>query len=260
MTHQAPFRWGRGCVKQQGVCSLICCFDLLRSNKELAESLDRAVDPEDALVNRLLRMMATSAMSQALYFSTGAEDQDQYSHYGTLPFISPPSTLCSTFYQSDPPLLGLALDRYTHFTSPIRRYADMVVHRLLAAALALEQGGDPGGAVASNRELEEVAQHVNQKNRVGAAGGTGASAAHQPFRLLRRRLTRPRSCPPSCSSACTSKSATLTRTRAARRTPSSTPSKTTASWCWSQSGCLCWSSWALAGRLLTPPPLPQVRR
>lgn len=58
-------------------------FFFHRSNKDLAESLDQAVDPQDALVNRLLRMMATSAMSQALYFSTGLQPQDQYYHYGT---------------------------------------------------------------------------------------------------------------------------------------------------------------------------------
>lgn len=45
----------------------------------------------------------------------------------------------------------------------------MVVHRLLAAAISLEKGEEPGGALASNRELEELAQHINQKNRVGAA-------------------------------------------------------------------------------------------
>uniref|UniRef100_A0A8C2ZDL7 DIS3-like exonuclease 1 n=1 Tax=Cyclopterus lumpus TaxID=8103 RepID=A0A8C2ZDL7_CYCLU len=112
-----------------------------RTNKALADSLDRAEDPRDPLVNRLLRIMATTAMSQALYFSTGLQAQDQFYHY------------------------GLALDRYTHFTSPIRRYADILVHRLLAAAIAVDRGSDPGGAVASNKELEETARHINTKNR-----------------------------------------------------------------------------------------------
>ncbi|CAB1422139.1 unnamed protein product [Pleuronectes platessa] len=112
-----------------------------RTNKALADSLDRAVDPQDPLVNRLLRMMTTQAMSEALYFSTGAQSVDQFYHY------------------------GLALDRYTHFTSPIRRYADVVVHRLLSAALAAEGGAGPGRASSSNKELEEMAQHINNRNR-----------------------------------------------------------------------------------------------
>lgn len=53
--------------------------------------------------NQVLRYLATQAMVQAQYFSTGSVPPEKYGHY------------------------GLDLDLYTHFTSPIRRYADLVV-------------------------------------------------------------------------------------------------------------------------------------
>lgn len=64
------------------------CVFVFRTNKTLADSLDQAVDPKDPLLNRLLRMMATQAMSNALYFSTGACPEDQYYHYGTAYFLN----------------------------------------------------------------------------------------------------------------------------------------------------------------------------
>lgn len=44
----------------------------------------------------------------------------------------------------------------------------MVVHRLLTAAIDVDEGRDPGRAVASNKDLEETTRHINNKNRVGA--------------------------------------------------------------------------------------------
>ena len=80
------------------------CY-VVQCNKTLADSLDKCVDSGDWTVNFLLRNIATSAMEQAQYFSTGSVKQERWSHY------------------------GLALGQYTHFTSPIRRYADILVHR-----------------------------------------------------------------------------------------------------------------------------------
>jgi ribonuclease R len=57
---------------------------------------------------------------------------------------------------------GLALRRYAHFTSPIRRYADLVVHRALIRAFKLGSGGLSDGEI---DRLERVAQDISAFER-----------------------------------------------------------------------------------------------
>ncbi|XP_022341757.2 DIS3-like exonuclease 2 isoform X1 [Crassostrea virginica] len=84
---------------------------------------------------QVLVSMCSKPMQNALYFCTGClEDEEMYRHY------------------------ALNVPLYTHFTSPIRRFADVVVHRTLAAVL----GYSPEIKL-SPQEINKQALQCNEK-------------------------------------------------------------------------------------------------
>jgi ribonuclease R len=57
---------------------------------------------------------------------------------------------------------GLAYDAYTHFTSPIRRYADLLVHRIIKSCVAVQT---PGAMRYELKTLHDYAQHISMTER-----------------------------------------------------------------------------------------------
>lgn len=97
--------------------------------RDLQKVIENVEDkPESAVINTML----LRSMQQARY------SEDNFGHY------------------------GLAAEYYTHFTSPIRRYPDLIVHRLIRS-----YGQDPSEANQTywENELPEIAEHSSKMER-----------------------------------------------------------------------------------------------
>ena len=75
---------------------------------------------------------------------------------------------------------GLAFDYYTHFTSPIRRFPDMMVHRLLARYLA-------GGRTAMEAKYEDLCEHSSEMEQI-AANAERASIKYKQVEFMGERM------------------------------------------------------------------------
>lgn len=123
-------------AKLEGLGQLLKSLGVIRQSvlsakpKDLARLLEKTRDhPLSPLVSNLL----LRAQSQAIY------TPHNNGHY------------------------GLNLSRYAHFTSPIRRYADLVVHRGLIRALNLGDGGLPDDV--ETDALQELGGHISGRER-----------------------------------------------------------------------------------------------
>jgi exosome complex exonuclease DIS3/RRP44 len=96
-------------------------------------------------------------MNQAVYFCLADFDVAEVFHY------------------------GLAVPLYTHFTSPIRRYADVLVHRLLAAAIDIQSLTND---MTDKFKMARQCDQMNRKNR-NARLASSASTELNTFLFFR---------------------------------------------------------------------------
>ena len=75
---------------------------------------------------------------------------------------------------------GLAFDYYTHFTSPIRRYPDMMVHRLLSRYLE-------DGKSAPQKKFEDMCEHASDMEKL-AENAERASIKYKQVEFLKDRI------------------------------------------------------------------------
>ncbi|XP_067651291.1 exosome complex exonuclease RRP44-like [Haliotis asinina] len=121
------------------------------SGKELADSLDKAVFPDQPFFNTMLRIMTTRCMMQAVYFSSGTLPFEEYQHY------------------------GLATPIYTHFTSPIRRYSDIIVHRLLAVCIGADASYP---ALLEKHKTQSLCNNLNFRHKMAQYAGRASVNLH----------------------------------------------------------------------------------
>ena len=122
-----------------------------KSDKETAKSLNYLMeDVEGKKEQNVLTQLAIRSMAKAIYTTKSS------SHY------------------------GLAFDHYTHFTSPIRRYPDVMVHRLLFHYLN-------GGQSANAEHYEKLCQHSSQMEKK-AADAERASVKYKQAEYLRDQV------------------------------------------------------------------------
>lgn len=118
-------------------------------------------DANEPSFNTLVRIMATRCMLSAEYFCSGSVSDDTFGHY------------------------GLASPIYTHFTSPIRRYADVLAHRQLSAAIS---HAPLHGSLHSKSYVERIMSNINRRHRLAQMAGRASVEFYVGLALKARGL------------------------------------------------------------------------
>ncbi|MCR8724794.1 ribonuclease R [Frigidibacter sp. ROC022] len=116
----------------------------------------REVAHASGLVLAKGQVLHTSHLNRLLAQAEGT-DQDELINISTLRSMQQAYYAPQNFGH-----FGLALKNYAHFTSPIRRYSDLIVHRALIAG---HGWGKDGLTAADEATLDEIGQHISETER-----------------------------------------------------------------------------------------------
>jgi ribonuclease R len=118
-------------------------------------------------------LRATEGILLPIDFQRLSDQLKQGTHGGFLSYLMLRSFAQARYSEANSGHFGLASPCYTHFTSPIRRYADLVVHRLLGRCL--ERPVEGRGASVTDAQaaiqiekLQQVAAQTSRMERVAA--------------------------------------------------------------------------------------------
>ena len=124
-------------------------YDKLESAREFIESFGLSLPKGQNITPEQVNMLLRKA------------SQQDYSHLISQMILR---TQSQAVYQTDNiGHFGLALTHYAHFTSPIRRYADLLVHRALIRAYGLGEGALDD---TEKSRIDEIAQHISGTERI----------------------------------------------------------------------------------------------
>ncbi|MCW8108027.1 ribonuclease R [Alteromonas ponticola] len=107
----------------------------IREDAKPADFTDVVLKTQQRPDQELIQTMLLRSMKQAIY------DGDNIGHF------------------------GLALDAYAHFTSPIRRYPDLVVHRAIKGILAKQKLNVAGAKAYTEEEIEQLGEQCSMTER-----------------------------------------------------------------------------------------------
>ena len=161
--HPDPLSDGLDKVAEVAKAAIGFDIDITSSASLHASLVNLARECTDELVLSSVTQMLMTPMQPADYFAAGSMEPEAWKHF------------------------ALNIPYYTHFTSPIRRYADVMVHRLLQATLDGEESVN--NYPQSEKAIQTSCDHCNEKRMASKNAQEKCDRVFLALSVRRKQLT-----------------------------------------------------------------------